>query len=200
MGLAIYGLFLSLFVVLAYLAHQNYILSGEIALSRWLQGLDWSPFHGVMLGLTFLGKTVPAAVIVVISVVWLLSIRRRREANLIAVLTGSAFLAGWLLKLLIARPRPADAADLTGFPSGHTIFVMTFYGFLFYLTPKLLQARMSVMILRAGLALVILLTGVSRVYLEEHWPVDVLGSLVLGGLFLALAVVWYEGYNKRRGI
>ena len=49
-------------------------------------------------------------------------------------------------------------------------------------------------ILSPLLILLILLTGVSRIYLGDHWFSDVLGSLFLGGLLLAPAITIYHNY------
>ncbi|MBI2852524.1 MAG: phosphatase PAP2 family protein [Chloroflexi bacterium] len=152
-----------------------------------------------MLALTFLGNAVPAGVIASAAAGWLFVISRRLEAVFVVALTGSASLVGWLLKMLIARPRPGDGMDETGFPSGHTLFAMSFYGFLFYLTPELIKSRLLLIILRSGLTLAILFTGTSRIHLGMHWPLDVFGSLILGALILAPAVVLYERKAKNRG-
>jgi undecaprenyl-diphosphatase len=48
-----------------------------------------------------------------------------------------------------------------------------------------------------GLIALILLIGTSRVYLGVHWPSDVLGGYVTGGVLLA-ALIWFHRYWKAR--
>jgi membrane-associated phospholipid phosphatase len=92
-----------------------------------------------------------------------------------------------LVKDIVRAPRPATPAvrvvftgGATGFsfPSGHTQNVVTFWGVLSRET----RARSII----ALSALIIPLVGLSRMYLGVHWPVDVLGGLLFGGMVVAL--------------
>ena len=106
------------------------------------------------------------------------------------------FLFNLGLKEWAARPRPDAALALveeTGyaFPSSHAVFVVAFYGALIYLLgywrafPGQPVARWAV---QGALALLILVVGASRIYLGVHWPSDVLGGYLFGGLFLMVLI------------
>jgi undecaprenyl-diphosphatase len=110
-----------------------------------------------------------------------------------------------VLKILIARPRPT--ADLVGFayrsdelsfPSGHVMFYVCFFGFLFFaayaLLPRGSNVRRAALVLSA---LPVLLIGLSRVYLRAHWPSDTLGAYVLGGLWLSFSLEMYRRWKRR---
>ena len=110
------------------------------------------------------------------------------------------------LKELAARPRPDTALALTegtgyAFPSGHSVFVAAFYGALIYLLdqwdvfpdrPGLRRA------IQGALALFILAVGASRVYVGAHWPSDVIGGFLFGGLCLAMLVAVHRRMERRR--
>lgn len=158
-----------------------------------------------MTAISFISSTLPAVVIVALVIIGLLATGRKLEPIFIASATSLAALLNWLLKLLISRPRPGSEiiqvlveSNGLSFPSGHTVYAVVFYGFLFYLAPRVTAQPAVIGIVRPVLILLILLTGISRVYLGAHWPSDVLGSLLLGGLLLFLAIALYHKYARSR--
>lgn len=104
------------------------------------------------------------------------------------------FLFVEIVKLVTARARPelqyALAVEKSySFPSGHTLFAITFYGLLvlyslmFFKNPK---AKITSIII--GIILTVAI-GFSRIYLGVHWPSDVLASLLIGTSWLCLVVI-----------
>ncbi len=199
----IYALFFVSFGLLCYLAYRLPYLPGDIAIGSWLQGIDLLFFDPIMRVVSYTGDFIPAviAVALVTGGLWLSG--RKLEPIFIASLPSVAALINWLLKLLISRPRPVDGliqvlSNNNGFsfPSGHTTYAVVFYGFLFYLTPRLVKQPAAAGIVRSLLIILIIATMASRVYLGAHWPSDTIGSLLLGGLLLAPAIVLYKNYAR----
>ncbi len=66
------------------------------------------------------------------------------------------------------------------FPSGHAYGSLLAFGFLAFISQSWLIA--------AGLMALIVMVGVSRVYLGAHFPSDVLGGWLMSGVILGLVI------------
>ena len=74
-----------------------------------------------------------------------------------------------LLKLLFHRPRPTLQLLMAhgySFPSGHAFSAVIVYGFLIYITWKLIKSEALRLIIFSAAILLIILIGISRVYLN----------------------------------
>ena len=141
-----------------------------------------------------------------IMLVIFVALGRRSDGLLLAASGMLPFLLNLGLKEWVARPRPDVALAMveeTGyaFPSSHVVFATAFYGALIYLLsywrafpdrPALRRA------IQGALALLILAVGASRVYLGAHWPSDVIGGFLFGGLCLAALVAGYHAIQRGR--
>lgn len=92
-------------------------------------------------------------------------------------------------KYLIHRERPniMRLVEIGGFsfPSGHSMVSMSFYGFLIFLCFKNYKTGWKYLII-ALLSILILLIGLSRIYLGVHYASDVIGGFTLGILWLGI--------------
>jgi membrane-associated phospholipid phosphatase len=202
-GKILVALVLITLVGLSLLTHYLTPVGWNITATRTLQSLGVPGLHELMRLVSGFGN---APKIIAITVIVLFACNKAGEAFW---LTFSG-LGGWFvamqLKHLFGNPRPtADVVDVFhkwhngSFPSGHLVFYICFFGFLFILAREQL-ARGSM--LRRGVlafaAALILLVGFSRVFLGEHWVSDLPGSYVLGGLWLALSLKLYRAWRRAR--
>jgi len=103
------------------------------------------------------------------------------------VSVGGSAVTVYLLKHIFYRARPvAEALYLetsSSFPSGHATMAMALYGFIFYTiwTHEKHHLKKSFIIF---LAILILLVGVSRLYLGVHYLSDVLVGYIIGLVWL----------------
>lgn len=97
-----------------------------------------------------------------------------------------------LFKFMFKRPRPSGFRIIEesgySFPSGHSMVSMAFYGFLLYLIYKRVSNKYLKWGLIFGIALLIILIGISRIYLGVHYTSDVLGGFLVSIAYLILFV------------
>jgi undecaprenyl-diphosphatase len=178
-------------IVVALRGGWTHGLPREIALLESLhvqlpRVLDWIVVSLPWLGtnLVFIPVLGPAC--------WYLWRHRGRPniATIIAVTTLGNYLIGTALKMAFARPRPAlwsARGEYTGasYPSGHAMAVMSVIGLL---AVVIYEERGAVWPFAVWLALLIA-TCYSRLYLGVHWPTDILGGLLAGGVWF-VGVLW----------
>lgn len=109
-----------------------------------------------------------------------------------------------IVKEYIRRPRPTidlvqvfRILDSYSFPSGHVMFYVGFFGFLWFLVYTLLKRSWRRTSLLWLLGTLIVLVGASRIYLGQHWASDVLGAYLLGSLTLVAILGFYRWGKKR---
>ncbi|GAB3270539.1 hypothetical protein GCM10027449_05520 [Sinomonas notoginsengisoli] len=124
--------------------------------------------------------------------------RRRRFLALavIGTVVAQELLAD-VAKQIAHRPRPDASLALLvqgplGFPSGHAIRATVVYGLIAYLLVKAYRSTAARAAIIAAYLVVVLLVGMSRVYLGVHFVSDVWGGMLLGATILAVLVGFLE--------
>ena len=125
------------------------------------------------------------------------------RCRVMAVVYPTAFVASWMtvevLQHTTDRPRPSGYDGLESFPSGHMVQVVFITGLLPLALGVLLGSRKITWISRALLVVAAVATGVHRIYLAKHWPLDSLGGLGIGAV-VVLTAHWaleHRGWHQR---
>ncbi|HEU5349038.1 MAG TPA: phosphatase PAP2 family protein, partial [Ktedonobacterales bacterium] len=183
--------------LLAWAAYSTAILPGDLPFTRELQESNSPIVFGILYFVSALGFAIPSALIEILALLILWLLRLRLEAVFLA-LSLLADLLGAALKIVVGRQRPApDLVHVTqqiaqpSFPSGHTLHYTVFYGFLIFIIATNFKASWPRTAALVIFALLIALVGLSRVYLGEHWPTDVIGGYLIGGLCLVPLIAGY---------
>lgn len=118
------------------------------------------------------------------------------------VIVLSSFLLNTFLKLYFVRPRPDVELRLINlsmesysYPSGHSMTAIVFYGFIIYLVMHFGQTKWVKYAVAVVLSMIVLLVGISRIYLGAHYPSDVLAGFA-AGLFWLLFVIGWLRYRR----
>lgn len=140
---------------------------------------------------TWLGSLYILIPLTLFSSAWLWHFQKRWEVELLVVGLGGATLLVHLMKLIFARPRPALGERLvplpwdSSFPSAHTMQIAAFALCALFIIRRIWPQGWAVAAVLAGA--LILLVGASRIYLQVHYPSDVLAGVVLSGIWITLA-------------
>ncbi len=192
------------FGMLAFFASFISYFPIDLTIMRAVQSVKFFPFDVLMRYLTVLGFGPQVLLLWSLTILYLYTSGLKWEAvmALFAVVGGT--LVGSVTKLVVARPRPdallvtvIDKLTDTSFPSGHVLFYVSFVGFLWFLSYTLLKPGWRRTLALGSFGAAVALAGLSRVYMGEHWPSDVLGAYLLGSIWLAITIAVYR-WGKTR--
>ncbi len=194
----------SAFAILTFLAKSTPFFPLDLQITRGIQTITNPAFAQFMSLLSWPGFTPQTLVIpvVIVAFLWGLGLHWESVAALVAAILATA--VDNLVKDLIRRPRPT--ANLVhvfrilnsySFPSGHVVFYVGFFGFLFFLAFSLLKPSLVRTVILVVFGVMIALIGISRIYLGQHWASDVLGAYLLGSLTLVASIAFYRWGKSR---
>lgn len=160
---------------------------------------------GWMAGISWLGSLIlllPLAALVALAL-WRRGCQLEAGFLMLALLGASAF--SHLAKLLIMRPRPdlfpawSDMPADWSYPSAHAMQITAMA-----MAIALIAYRRHALhgaLLAAAVLLVVLLVGLSRIYLQVHFPSDVLaGTLAAAFWALGLHALMFGKYSGHDGL
>lgn len=188
------------------------LLVGVTTHALWIAAIDNAVIHvitayrpawltSIVLVITNLGDPPVVVLVGLIVAAILFYFRRRRYAWFAFASVCLMSLVNHIIKGWVRRPRPfvqdpnitpLTAAGGWSFPSGHASGSMLLYGTVILITLTLVSLPRARHFLVSFSVLMIILIGCSRIYVQVHFPTDVLAgwSSALAGLML----LWWLMY------
>jgi len=181
------------------------IYKADHAVNHWFEGerhMGLTVFFNI---LTNAASPVFLGLLIGIITILLYTKKRKASAIFIAGTAIGGFLLNAGLKMIFTRARPDAAtaiavADWYSFPSGHAMASFIILGSLGYLVLRLGMGWIGKSGLLALITMLVLLVGVSRVYLGVHWISDIIAGWSAGTIWLITTIVAYETLVRIRHI
>ena len=149
----------------------------------------------IVKNLTHLGS---AFVVILITLLVLIFFKNKKYGIFMFINLILITMFQYALKFAFTRNRPLDINLIEqggySFPSGHSLTAMAFYGFIIYLIYTSKLHKRSKYIYITLFSILILIIGLSRIYLGVHFFTDVLGAFSFSLSFLII----YTHFIKER--
>lgn len=174
---------------------ERHIEPLDRSISLSIHRIDSPIADAAMRFFTVIGSASVVIPTVIVIAVWAWRSGDQRASRVLVGVAAFTELVNFLLKHAFERVRPSLFEEIAtlhtySFPSGHAMGSAAAYG-----TSALVAARLRPRARRAlaiGAPTMILLIGLSRVFLGVHWPSDVLAGFAAGALITVAAAVALE--------
>ena len=186
---------LILFLALAEDVFNNEIMYGDIIgyniISTYLIRDSLTPIFKII---TRFGS---ATCLILLTIILFTTIKNKKVGLLISTNLIIITILNQALKIIVQRPRPTEYRIINeagySFPSGHSMVSMAFYGFLIYLIYKNIKNKYLKISLIIILSLLIVMIGISRIYLGVHYTSDVCAGFLVS---LSYLIIYINFANK----
>lgn len=158
----------------------------------------------VMYFFTSLANPLPYAGFVILALFLLMADDKRQflVAILVALTVSSAIV--YLTKYLTDIDRPLShfgiIKDTQSFPSGHVASITVLLSALYHIGVSYIKRRWVEYVLLAAVTTIIFMVAMSRLYLQVHWPIDVLGGFLVGVIGSVVGILAERAFTRSRTV
>ena len=196
--LGVIALVATIYLVISARSGEELFIDG--ALNAIVLAIFSESTHSFFGGITELGDTIGIAIVALMTLILLWLIKRDYVGMVILLLSvGLGNEINKWIKDSVGRERPVtvELAESLSFPSGHAMV-----GFILYFVASyLLINHINSSKLKWGIGILsfflILLIGLSRIVLQDHFPTDVLGGFSIGLIWSLIWISVYEVLSKQ---
>lgn len=194
-GFMTFGIAILASIYFVVLAKSNKPLLLDRILDEWVTGIFQEQTYPFFKFVTELGDKIGIGIAALIMVLWLWI--KKRDYFGMAVFVFAVALGNEMnkwIKEFVGRERPATSieAESLSFPSGHAMVGLILYMLAAYLLNKSIITSSTKWLIRVIAFIIILLIGLSRIVLQDHFPTDVLGGFTIGLVWSMLWIFLYE--------
>lgn len=191
------------------------LMAGVMNRAGYIKAIDTTGFAGalalrhpalsaVVIPLTNFGNP---AVVTAISIVLAVIFAWRRQWTLfsfVAVNMMGINAVNYIVKNIVERPRPFIASSAVhnlvsaggwSFPSGHSAGAVLLYGTIFVCATALVKHHWAQLTLRGLSIFFMIAIPLSRIYVQVHYPTDVIAGMCLGATGLFLSLYFFDTEN-----
>ncbi len=144
---------------------------------------------------TFLGKPLFLMIVNLVFSLFLWIKNQRSRAIVYFVIGNGAAQFNYFIKSFLGRERPElweriIEVKYLSYPSAHAMNSIVIYGLIcYYLMNQFKPWRWLILTLTS---ILVILIGLSRLYLGVHWPTDIIAGYTMGSVWLAIAILILE--------
>lgn len=173
----------------------------DLAVEQFLYSVRDPSLVQFFIWVSELGSAVTIAGLTLVVLI-ILAYRKRLPLvyGLVVSVLGSTVVT-FILKELVARPRPTDPLfayieTSSSFPSGHATRAVAFFVFMLWIIWDFLSPMWR-RIAASIAAIFVIAIGFSRLYLGLHYPSDVLAGYLVGAIFVILGIKVANKLSRR---
>ena len=193
---------ISFVVILVFVLTRQITDLDNYIFEKYFANYRTEPLTIIML---IISKSCSPEILLSICVLTFIFSKNIKAPTLISINLILIFLINTLIKIIVQRPRPIFKmiAEIGySFPSAHSMVVTGFYGYIMYLIYKSKKSKKKKAIYMTLLAILMIATGISRMYLGVHYFSDVVGGFCLAVFYLIIYITYapriYSYIEKRR--
>ncbi|MCL4415370.1 MAG: phosphatase PAP2 family protein [Actinobacteria bacterium] len=207
------GIFLSFFSFFLFLkigqeVFEKDLVNFDKSVSLFFYTIRNPVLTKIMETITFFGSGLFLTTSAVVIIIYLYIKNHRKESFLFFIVLAMGFALNNMIKILVKRPRP-DISPLAtestySFPSGHTMSSFIFYALIAYFIFHFTKDKKLATLVSGISILIIILIGISRIYLGVHFPSDVIAGFIAGfwvfvtALLIRQTITFYKLFKETR--